>query len=50
MNEKMTTEKIYSRHEKGDRDKEIRKDCECLLIRLLTRVATDNEAVMEGNE
>ena len=50
MNEKMTTEKINNRHEKGDRDKKIRKDCKCLQIGLLTRVATDGEAMMEGNE
>ena len=50
MNAKMTTEKIDNRHEKKDRDKKTRKNCKCLQIRLLTRVATDDEAVIEGNE
>ena len=40
MNDTITTEKINNRHEKGDRDKNI-KDCKRLQLRLLTRVATE---------
>ena len=45
MNAKMTTEKIDNRHEQGDK-----KNGKYLQIGLLTRVATDDEAMMEGNE